>query len=138
MTEILYNKDFLRLSLELSSLGEPAYFTHKIQKTSRICGSRLSYWLTVTEDTVSDFSQDVKACAVGQASAALIARHLRGMTAKEFLPLKLALETLLRTGEAHFPDAYQDFKMLAPVHLYKSRHGAALLPIDCLAEIFQK
>ena len=133
----LYSRDILKLSTTIPNVGEPKSFTHMARKVSRICGSKLTLWVTLDDDTITDFGLDVKACALGQAATSLIAQHMKGMTRAQFQPLDAAYRQMVLDGVADFPKNFQDFCLLKPVHDHKSRRGSALLPFDCLTEIFE-
>lgn len=134
----LYSREILKLATTLENKGEPPAFTHMARKVSRICGSTLSLWVTMEGACIRDFSLDVKACALGQAATALTARHLIGLSADAFQPLDTAYRQMVTTGEVSFPALYEDFALLAPVYDHKSRRGSALLPFECLTDIFQQ
>lgn len=137
MNERLYTKDILRLAASMSPVGLVETADHIIRKTSRICGSRLT--ISASLDAVggiTDFGQEVKACALGQASASLMARHVDGLTRDRFALLNTAFRQLVATGCADLPKGYEDFALFAPVAEHKSRLGSVLLPFDCLADLY--
>ncbi|HEU4651716.1 MAG TPA: iron-sulfur cluster assembly scaffold protein, partial [Croceibacterium sp.] len=68
----------------------------------------------------------VRACAVGQASAAIFARHATGRDLADLRRALAALEAWLG-GEGPIPD-WPDLAIVAPAHAYPARHGAMLLP----------
>ena len=51
---------------------------------SKLCGSTISIDLNVEDGRIVDFAQTVKACLLGQASAAIVGREIVGTTADEF------------------------------------------------------
>jgi NifU-like protein involved in Fe-S cluster formation len=65
---------------------------------SRLCGSRVTVDLKMKGDVVTDFGQDVKACALGQASSSVMARHVIGSTAPELRVLKEQMYAMLKDG----------------------------------------
>lgn len=132
----LYSRDILKLATSLPLRGEPTSYTHTSRKVSRICGSTLTLWVTMADDRIIDFSLDVKACALGQASTALIGRHLKGLSAASFMPLDARFRQMVTDGIVDFPPVFADFAILAPVFDHKSRRASVLLPFDCLTEIF--
>lgn len=134
----LYNKEILRWSTRLTaekSLPNP--HAHA-RKTSRICGSRLTVDARFDKGVIAEFAQEVKACALGQASAAIVAAGVKGLDETGFMELKTRFEHMLDTGEANFPDAWADLAILAPVHEHPARRGSVMLPFDCLQDVFSQ
>jgi NifU-like protein involved in Fe-S cluster formation len=80
---------------------------------------------------VAAISQEVKACAFGQASAALIERHARGRDHNEIAEALVGLSRWLSDGQE---DAcgWPDIGVLEPARPRKGRHGAILLPFRAL------
>lgn len=107
-----------------------------VTKTSRICGSRITVDVTFKDGAIADYGQTVKACALGQASSSLFARHIIGATAESFFPVADAVRKLIR-GEGPPPDGeWSDFKIFAAAKDHKSRHGSILLPFEAISEAF--
>jgi NifU-like protein involved in Fe-S cluster formation len=77
----LYNRDILRLAAAIPHLGRLAHPQASAEKASPICGSRVAVDLVLDgEGRVVALGQEVKACALGQASAALMGGHAIGRT----------------------------------------------------------
>jgi NifU-like protein involved in Fe-S cluster formation len=68
----------------------------------------------------------VRASAVGQAAAAILARQARSRDLADIADTLDRLESWLR-DEADAPD-WPDLELLAPARAYPARHGALLLP----------
>jgi NifU-like protein involved in Fe-S cluster formation len=83
---------------------------------------------------VSDFAQDVKACALGQASAAVLGAHVIGATLAELELAREQFRAMLQHG-ADAPDGrFSDLAMLAPVKDYPARHASTLLAFEAVTE----
>jgi len=132
----LYTKEILRLAAEVPIIGRLKNADVSVTKTSRICGSRITVDVTFEGDRVKAYGQEVKACALGQGSSAIVARHAVGKTWDDLRPVMAAVESLL-AGEGEGPEgewaAYAAFK---PARAFKSRHSAILLPFAALHEAF--
>jgi NifU-like protein involved in Fe-S cluster formation len=98
----------------------------------RTCGSRISLAVQLdSERRVERLSMRVHACAFGQASAALVARHSRGRTHGEVSQAMLALSRWLASDEEK-DSGWPGIAALAPARPRTARHGAILLPFRAL------
>ncbi len=94
-------------------------------------------------DTVTDFAHDVKACALGQASSSIMARHVVGASAEELRRLRENVRRMLKeNGSPPAEGRWADIAVLEPVRDYKARHASTLLTFDAVVaaidEIEQK
>ena len=131
MSEPLYTTEILRLAASLDEPQELEREDGRAELVSRTCGSRIS--LTVQLDgqrRVQRLSMQVQACAFGQASAALLARHSRGRSHDDVSEAMLALSHWL--AEEHPQPEWPGIAALAPARTRRARHGAILLPFRAL------
>lgn len=135
MTE-LYNTDILRWTTRIPHTVRLVDADVTVTKTSRICGSRISVDAVVSRGAISAFGQEVKACALGQASAAIVGQNVLGLTSDELADIAERFRTMVQTGQVDFPKKWADLALLAPVVDHPGRHGSVLLPIECLEGIF--
>lgn len=107
------------------------------KKRSRICGSEILVELAVDPETgrVDDISQTVKACALGNASAAILVAGAKGATRAELEAARDAIAAYLR-GEGPLPSStrWADIDVLAPARDVKARHPAVRLPFEAAVE----
>jgi len=92
---------------------------------------------------VTDFAHDVKACALGQASSSIMARHVVGASAEELRRLREDVRKMLKeNGSPPADGRWADIAVLEPVRDYKARHASTLLTFDAVVaavnEIEQK
>ncbi|MBK5920279.1 hypothetical protein CCR80_04395 [Rhodothalassium salexigens] len=145
MDEMLYTRDVLRLAASLDDrrLDAPDV---TVARTGRPCGSRLTLDLRFdAAGRIAEAGMAVKACALGQASAAYALARLTGQRADTLAPVERSLRAML-AGEAAPLDAAdwrdgvgQDWSGLgvfAPVAAFPARHGAVLLPFDAVRAAF--
>ena len=85
-------------------------------------------------DAVSDFAHDVKACALGQASSSLMARHIIGAKAGELRELRETMRKMLKENGPPPSGKWADFAVLEPVRDYKARHASTMLTFDAVAQ----
>jgi NifU-like protein involved in Fe-S cluster formation len=135
MTE-LYNTDILRWTTRIPHTERLVDADVTVTKTSRVCGSRISVDAKLSQGSIKDFGQEVKACALGQASAAIVGQNVLGITADELKDVAEKFRHMVKTGEADFPEKWADLALLAPVTDHPGRHGSVLLPFECLEGVF--
>jgi NifU-like protein involved in Fe-S cluster formation len=83
MINDVYNKRILELAANIERLRRLDAPDATATAVSRLCGSKVSVDICMSGDTVTDFGHEVKACALGQASSSLMARHVVGSSADE-------------------------------------------------------
>ncbi len=141
----LYTKEILRLTTQIPHQAPLANPHISVQKTSRICGSRIRVDAHLDVNAAGDkiitgFYQMVKACALGQAAASLWGQRVIGLSQKEYHAIAPAYRTMVQTGvmnpSAADHEKWADLAILAPVHDHPGRHGSVLLPLDCLDVVF--
>ncbi len=135
MTE-LYNTDILRWTTRIPHLTRLDGAAVHVTKTSRICGSRINADARITDGVIVEFGQEVKACALGQASAAIVGQHIIGLSATELETVAEKFRHMVKTGEAEFPEKWHDLALLAPVKDHPGRHGSVMLPFEMLEGVF--
>jgi len=131
MSERLYTTEILRLAASLDEPQELDREDGRAELVSRTCGSRITLSVQLDDRRcVQRLSMQVQACAFGQASAALLARHSRGKTHDEVSEAMLGLSHWL--AEEHPQPGWPGIAALAPARTKRARHGAILLPFRAL------
>jgi NifU-like protein involved in Fe-S cluster formation len=132
MTGPLYTTEILRLA---ASLGDPHMLERedgRAELRSPTCGSRLSLTVQLDADRrIERLSLQIRACAFGQASAALVERHCRGRSHDEVSDAMIGLSRWLSDERAE-PAFWPGIAALAPARARTGRHGAILLPFRAL------
>lgn len=129
----LYNRDILRLAASIPHLGRLSAPHGSAERTSKLCGSRVAVDAALDgEGRIAALGLDVKACALGQASASLMAAHAIGSSRDQ---LDAAIESLRRylAGERADPGAWPGLAVFAPARAFPARHAAILLPFEAAA-----
>lgn len=134
MIDDLYSAKLLGLAANMPRAGRLVAPDASVEKIAKLCGSRVVVDVTVEDGRVSDFAQDVKACALGQASAAVLGAHVVGATLDELELARTQFRAMLKEG-APAPDGrFSDLAMLAPVKDYPARHASTLLAFEAVTE----
>src|ERR1700744_4603989 len=96
MIDDLYSGRVLALAANLPRLGRLAAPDASVEKVAKLCGSRIVVDVTVKDGRVADFAQDVKACALGQAAAAVLGAQVIGASLDEIEVARDALRAMLK------------------------------------------
>jgi NifU-like protein involved in Fe-S cluster formation len=127
----VYSRELLRLGLRLAEQERLSESHGSAEARSRICGSVVIADVRMDGARVTAFGQDVKACAVGQASAAVLGSHVIGLTHVELAGARATLANYLN-GLSDDLSNWPELQLLADVRQHKGRHAAALLPYDAV------
>jgi NifU-like protein involved in Fe-S cluster formation len=100
------------------------------KKRSPLCGSTVTVDLTLDGDRIADYRQDVKACALGQASASISARAIKGRSRDEVAKARAELEAMLKRGGPVPTAPFDGLEVLLPARDYANRHASILLALD--------
>lgn len=138
MTDALYTKDILRLAADVPRLERLDAPDYEARKVSPICGSRVDVDIKVTDAHVSDYGQSVRACALGQAAAAIMGAHAVGLPLADFPAIAEHMEAFLKGDKDAPPHGFDAAHVFAPAKTYKSRHASILLPFHAMADIAKK
>jgi NifU-like protein involved in Fe-S cluster formation len=134
MIDDLYSAKVLALAANLPRLGRLADAQGSSEKVAKLCGSRVIVDVTVEGDRVADFAQEVKACALGQASAAVLGAQVVGASIHELETTRDQFRAMLKTGGPAPDGRFADLAMLAPVKDYPARHASTLLAFEAVCE----
>jgi NifU-like protein involved in Fe-S cluster formation len=132
MIDSVYNQRILELAADIPRLGRLANAQGSATAHSRLCGSTITVDLILEEGKVCDFAQELKACALGQASASILARHILGATPGELRALRETMRRMLKENGPPPDGRWADLAALEPVRDYKARHASTLLPFDAV------
>jgi NifU-like protein involved in Fe-S cluster formation len=133
MSAPLYNKDILRLAASIPHHQRLPDAQASVEKRSPTCGSRVTADVKMAEGKLADMGLDVKACALGQASAALMAAQAIGMSADELAEARDKLTAYL-SGASDDLDFWPGLAVLAPARDYPARHASIRLGFEAIAE----
>ena len=129
----LYNRNILRLAASIPHLGRLEEPHARVERQSPVCGSRVAVEVRLdAAGRVSALGQEVKACALGQASAALMGSHAIGRTAAELAEVRDQLAGFLAGRSGDLGD-WPGLAALAPARDYPARHASVLLAFEAAA-----
>ena len=126
----LYSGRILALAADMPATDPVEGAQATVRKRSPLCGSTVTVSLDVEAGRIARYSQDVKACALGQASASVSGRVMVGRTEAEVRAARDALRAMLKEG-GPVPDApFDGFEVLTPARDFRNRHASILLALD--------
>ena len=134
MLDEIYNKKILELAANIPRLGRLEKPDASAVAHSKLCGSTVAIDLQISDGRVSDFAHDVKACALGQASSSIMARHIIGSTPDELRALRDEVRRMLKENGPAPQGKWADIATLEPVRGYKARHASTLLTFEAAAD----
>ena len=134
MLNDIYNKKIIELAGNIPRLGRLADPDASATAHSKLCGSTVKVDLKMQDGVVSDFAHDVKACALGQASSSIMARHVIGSEADELRDLRETVRKMLKENGTPPEGKWADIAVLEPVRDYKARHASTLLTFDAVVD----
>lgn len=138
MTAPLYNAEILRLTTAIPHDRRLIDPMASAEKRSPICGSRVTVDVNLDDrGRVSEVGMLVRACALGQASAALLSTHIVGRSASELATARDALAAWLASGQGDAPD-WPGLAVFGPALSYTARHPSIRLAFEAAAEAAEK
>lgn len=130
----LYNTDILRLAASIPHEARLAAPHATAEKRSPVCGSHVVIDVRLdAEGRIVELGGEVRACALGQASSALMGMHAMGRTAPDLAAARDDLADYL-AGRRDDPGDWPGLDVFAAARRHCSRHAAILLPFDACAE----
>ena len=132
MINDVYNARILDLAGNIPRLGRLQAPDASATAHSKLCGSTVTVDLKMSGGEVSDFAHDVKACALGQASSSIMARHVVGSKPTELRELRETMRKMLKENGPPPAGRWADLAVLEPVRDYKARHASTLLTFDAV------
>jgi NifU-like protein involved in Fe-S cluster formation len=134
----LYSGRILALAADIPHAERLASPQVSAKKRSPLCGSTVTVDLCLEDGRISDFGQDVKACALGQASAAVLGKQAIGLTRDQIEHARNQLRDMLKSG-GPVPEApFGEYEVLLPARDYKNRHASIMLALEATLEAFDE
>jgi NifU-like protein involved in Fe-S cluster formation len=130
----LYNERILELAANIPLTKRLATPDATANAHSKLCGSKVAVDLTMEGDRVTGYGQDVKACLLGQTSAAIMGQHIIGSTAPELRAVAGQMRRMLKEGAEPPSGKWADLAVLEPVRDYRARHASTLLVFDAVVD----
>lgn len=130
----LYSGRILQLAANIPHLGRLDAPDGSAKRRSPLCGSSVTVDVAMQGGRVAAYAQDVKACALGQAAAAVFGGAVVGRTWVEVEAARDALAAMLTSGGPAPAAPFDGFEALLPARDYKNRHASIMLSLEAASE----
>jgi len=138
MFDELYNQRILALAADIPRLGRLGQPDGTASAHSKLCGSTVIVDVRVEGDRIVDFAHEVKACALGQASSSIMARHVIGASLDALRAARDQMRAMLKEGGEPPTGHFAEAEVLLPVKDYKARHASTMLTFEATLEAAEK
>jgi NifU-like protein involved in Fe-S cluster formation len=134
MSAALYNTQILKLATSIPYQARLAHPQGTSERRSPICGSRVTIDVVLDDEgRIAELGQEVRACALGQASASLMGAHAIGRTRAELDSARDALAAFL-AGTRADPGEWPGLEIFEPARAHSARHASIRLAFEAVAE----
>jgi NifU-like protein involved in Fe-S cluster formation len=133
----LYSARILALAADIPHHGRLPAPQGTARRRSPLCGSTVTADVVIKDGRIAAFAQDVKACALGQASAAVLGAAVIGRTLPQLIAARDSLRAMLKDGAPVPAAPFAGYEVLLPARDYKNRHASILLPLEAVCEAME-
>lgn len=134
----LYSSRILALAADIPYLDRLDSPDATAKKRAPLCGSTVTVDLKLQDGRIVEFGQDVKACALGQASASIVGQNIIGRSLAEVKIARDELKAMLQQDQPAPNAPFADLEVLIPAREFKNRHASILLCLDASLEAFEQ
>ena len=134
----LYSEKILELAANPPKADRLVDADVSARRVSRICGSVIDVDLKLKDGVIIAYGHDISACALGQTSAAIVAREIVGTPAAEFRAVRETMTAMLKTQGLPPTGKWSDLGYLEPVREFKPRHTSTLLVFEAVNDALDK
>ncbi len=126
----LYSNQILALASDLPHVGRLANPHASSKRRAPLCGSMVTIDIAMENGVITEYAQDVKACALGQASAAILGENIIGCSIVQVRTARDQMAAMLREN-GPVPEApFEGFEVLVPARDFANRHASILLAVE--------
>lgn len=133
----LYSGRILELAADMPHVGRLEAPSASAKKRAPLCGSTVTVDVVVENGRITDFGQDVKACALGQAAASVVGRNVIGRTRDEIARARDEMVAMLKHGGPAPSAPFGDLEVLRPAREFTNRHASILLSLEATLEALE-
>lgn len=134
----LYSRRILALTTTIPHLGTLPEYDGKAMRRSPQCGSSVTAYVAMEGDRIAGFAQEVRACALGQASASVLGQAVIGRSRDEIAATRDRLQAMLMAAGDPPEAPFADLEALLPARDYPNRHASILLAWDAALEAVEQ
>lgn len=131
---LLYSQRILALASDIPHLGRLVAPTGSAYKRSPQCGSSVTVDLVMKHGRVNSFAQEVRACALGQASASVLGGAVIGRSPQDIQTAHDQLVQMLKHNGPAPTGPFEGIEALMAAREFPNRHASILLAWDATLE----
>ncbi|MDG2451078.1 MAG: iron-sulfur cluster assembly scaffold protein [Saprospiraceae bacterium] len=132
----LYSDQILSMAADIPLMERLIRPDITVTKRSMLCGSIVTIDLVMKSGIITAYSHDVRACALGQASASILAKDIIGKTGCQIVTVRNSVVQML-SGSLYSPNIFPDYQVLSPASQFKNRHESILLTLNATVEAIE-
>lgn len=133
----LYSNRILALTADMPLTDRLENPDATVKKRAPLCGSTVTVDIKMHDGIITNYGQDVKACALGQASAAIMGGTVIGQNAAAIIKARDELRAMLQQDGPVPAPPFDALEVLLPAKEYKNRHASILLAFDAVVEAME-
>ena len=133
----LYSNQILSLAADIPLLERLNSPDATISNRTKLCGSVVTIDLTMNNNVIMDYAHEVKACALGQASASILAKDIIGKTGEQIIKVRGAVLQMLN-GANYSLEIFPQYQVLTPASEFKNRHESIMLALDATVQAIRQ
>ena len=134
----VYNAKILDYAGNIGRIGRLEDADGSAKAHSKLCGSTVIVDVKEADGKVTDYAQDVKACALGQAAASILAKNVIGSSLEELKQVREQMLAMLKTDGPPPTGKFEELKFLEPVRAYRARHASTMLAFDAVVSAMEE
>lgn len=134
----LYSARILALAADIPHHGRLDAPDASIKRRAPLCGSTVTVDITCADGRITDYAQEVKACALGQAAASVVGANIIGCTLEQVKSARDSLKDMLKNAGPVPPAPFDGLEVLQPARDYKNRHASILLTLEATLEAMEQ
>ena len=134
----LYSARILALAADIPHLQRLPAPDATVKRRAPLCGSTVTVDVVMRDGRIAEFGQDVKACALGQASASVVGNAIIGTTRAQVETARDQLRAMLKQNGPVPDPPFDGLEVLLPAREYKNRHASILLALEATAEAMEQ
>lgn len=132
----LYSTRILALATDIPRYGRLDKPDVSVKRRAPLCGSTVTVDLKLADGQIMDYAAEVKACALGQAAASVVGKHVVGRSEAELLEIRESMRAMLKQGGPAPAAPFEDLEVLRAAADFNNRHDSIMLTLDALAQAF--
>ncbi|KKB79807.1 nitrogen fixation protein NifU [Devosia soli] len=133
----LYSDKILEIAGNAIQPGRLAAPDASARKVSRVCGSIIEVDIAVADGIITGYGHTVSACALGQTSAAIVAKAVVGTSVSDFTALRAQMLAMLKDGGQPPDGKWSNLAYLEPVRDFPARHASTMLVFDAVCDAIE-